>query len=79
MTIGAGYRDKIGSEITQKHGDTLIRTLRKTYGVNFAKDCADEEKVSDVLAKLDKTSLNRLVRDYESGMLPIRLAFPERF
>ncbi len=79
MTIGARYRDKIGSEIKQKHGDTLIRTLRKTYGANFAKDCADEEKLSDVLAKLDKPSLSRLVRDYEAGMLPIRLAFPERF
>ncbi len=79
MTIGARYRDKIGSEIRPKHGDTLIRTLRKTYGANFAKDCADEEKPRDVLAKLDKPSLKRLVRDYDSGMLPVRLAFPERF
>jgi hypothetical protein len=79
MTIGARYRDKIGSEIRQKHGDTLIRTLRKTYGANFAKDCADEDKLSDVLAKLDRGSLYRLIRDYDSGMLPVRLAFPERF
>ena len=79
MTIGARYRDKIGSEIRQKHGDTLIRTLRKTYGANFAKDCGNDEKLSDALAKLDKQSLFRLVRDYDSGMLPVRLAFPERF
>jgi hypothetical protein len=31
------------------------------------------------LAKLDKLSLSRLVRGYDSGMLPVRLAFPERF
>ena len=46
MTIGARYRDKIGSEIRQKHGDTLIRTLRKTYGANFAKHCADDESLA---------------------------------
>jgi hypothetical protein len=27
----------------------------------------------DVLAKLDERSLSKLVRDYKSGMLPIRL------
>lgn len=78
MTIGARHREKCG-EIGQKHANTLIRTLRKTYGTDFAKDCADEDKLGDVLAKLDKRSLNRLVRDYDSGMLPVRLAFPERF
>ena len=34
---------------------------------------ADDEKLSDVLAKLDKWSLSRLVRDYEAGMLPMKL------
>ncbi len=78
MTIGARSREKC-AEIAQKHGNTLIRTLRKTYGTNFAKDCADEDKLGDVLAKLDQQSLFRLMRDYDSGMLPVRLAFPERF
>jgi hypothetical protein len=78
MTIGARYRDKAG-EIGRKYGDILIGTLRKTYGASFAKDCGNDEKLSDALAKLDKQSLFRLVRDYDSGMLPVRLAFPERF
>jgi hypothetical protein len=78
MAIGARHRDKSG-EISQKHGNTLIRTLRKTYGANFAKGCADEEKLSDVLAKLDRRFLSRLLRDYDAGVLPIRLAFPQRF
>ena len=72
MAIDIRHRDKSG-EISRKHGNTLIRTLRQAYGVNFAKDCADDEKLSDVLAKLDEPSLFKLVRDYRAGMLPIRL------
>ena len=47
------HRDKNG-EISKKHGNTLISTLRKTYGPHFAKGCADDEKLSDVLHKLDR-------------------------
>ncbi len=72
MAVDTRHRDDSG-EINRKHGNTLIRTLRKTYGRNFAKACADDEKLSDVLAKLDDRSLSKLVRDYEAGMLPIRL------
>jgi hypothetical protein len=75
MAINARRQDKSG-EISQKHGNTLIRTLRKSYGAKFAKDCADDDKLSEVLAKLDKKSLFKLVRDYDAGMLPIRLGFP---
>ena len=72
MTGEPRHRDQSG-EISQKHGNTLIHTLRKTYGANFAKDCADKEKLSDVLWKLDEPSLSKLVRDYEGGLLDIRL------
>jgi hypothetical protein len=72
MAVNTRRRDKSG-EISQKHGDTLIRTLRKTYGLRFAQDCADDERLSDVLAKLDKLSLSKLVRDYEAGILPLRI------
>ena len=72
MRIGARHRDQSG-EISRKYGNTLIRTLRKSYGPGFARNSADGEKLSDVLPKLDKTSLFKLVRDYEAGMLPIRL------
>jgi hypothetical protein len=53
--------------------NTLIGTLRISYGSGFAKSCADDEKLSEVLAKLDEPSLLKLVRDHKAGMLPIRL------
>ena len=68
MPVDTRHRDK-NSEISRKHGNTLIRTLRKTYGPGFAKGCAHNEKLSDVLAKLDEASLSRLVHDHEAGKL----------
>jgi hypothetical protein len=62
------HRDKNG-QIGRKHGNTLIRTLRKTYGANFAKGCGDNETLSDVLHKLDESSLNKLIHDHEHGRL----------
>jgi hypothetical protein len=68
MAIDARHRDKNG-EISRKHGNTLIRTLRRTYGPSFGKDCADEDKLSDVLHKLDEPSLSHLIRDHDAGYL----------
>jgi len=62
------HRDKNG-EISRKHGNTLIGTLRKTYGMDFGKGCAGSDKLSDVLHKLDEPSLSKLVRDHEAGKL----------
>ncbi len=62
------HRDKNG-EISRKHGNTLIRTLRKHYGASFAKGCADDDKLNDVLHKLDEPSLSKLVLDHESEKL----------
>ena len=62
------HRNKDG-EISRKHGNTLIRTLRKTYGRDFAPGCADDEKLSDVLHRLDEPSLSKLIRDHEAGKL----------
>jgi hypothetical protein len=72
MAVDARYRDK-GGEISRKYGDAPIGRLRMSYGSEFAKGCGDDDKLSDVLAKLDERSLSKLVRDYEAGMLPIRL------
>jgi hypothetical protein len=52
-------------EISRKHGNTLIRTLRKTYGLTFAKNCSDTERLSDVLHKMDEPSLSKLIADHE--------------
>jgi hypothetical protein len=62
------HRDKNG-EISRKHGNTLIGTLRKTYGADFAHGCAESDRLSDVLHKMDEPSLSKLVRDHESGKL----------
>jgi hypothetical protein len=75
MAVDARYRDK-DSEISRKHGNILVSRLRTSYGSGFAEGCADDDKLSDVLAKLDKRSLSKLVRDYKNGMLPIRLRTP---
>lgn len=42
-------------------GDTLIGTLRKAYGAHFAKGCRDDDKLRDVLDKLDAPSLSALI------------------
>jgi hypothetical protein len=71
MGVSAEYRDKAG-EIGRKYGDTLIGTLRTSYGSQFARGCADNEKLSEA-PKLDEASLFKLVRDHKAGMLAIRL------
>ena len=60
------YREENG-KISRKCGNTLIQTLRKTYGRAFAPGCADYAKLSDVFAK--ELSLGHLIRDYEAGKL----------
>jgi len=60
--LGGGDRDKDGT-IARKHGNTLISTLRRTYGPSFATGCSGSEKLADCLAELDEKSLTRLVRD----------------
>jgi hypothetical protein len=56
------HRDKDGA-ISRKHGNTLISTLRQTYGANFAKGEADNAKLSDVLHRLDEPSLRQLIKN----------------
>jgi hypothetical protein len=56
--------------MTKHQNDThmLIGALRKTsYGPSFAKGCADNERLSDVLAK--DASLRRVILDYEAARL----------
>ena len=47
------HRDKNG-EMSRKHGNTLVRTLRQYYGPAFGKGCGDNETLSDVLHKLEE-------------------------
>jgi hypothetical protein len=61
-------RDKNG-QMSRKHGNTLISTLRKHYGTDFAYGCADSDTLGDILQRLDEPSLNKLQRDEEAGKL----------
>ncbi len=62
------HRDKNG-QISKKHGNTLVRTLRKIYGANFAPGFRDDAKLEDVLATLDDHSLSQLILDHQDNEL----------
>lgn len=67
------HRDKNG-EISRKHSNTLVRTLRKIYGPHFAAGARDNETLADVLSTLSDFSLSQLVRDHEHGHLAWKIA-----
>ena len=68
MSIDDRHRDKNG-EISRKHGNTLVGTLRGIYGETFAAGESGSAKLSAVLDKLHETSLTQLARDHSSGQL----------
>ena len=53
------HRDKNG-QISRKHGNTLVATLRKIYGPSFAEGFAGNETLADVLAETGDRSLSQL-------------------
>jgi len=55
------HRDQDGT-IARKHGNTLIKTLRQTYGAGFAPGSNPDAKLSDCLENMDGHSLSQLVR-----------------
>jgi hypothetical protein len=54
-------RDKDG-EIRHKRRDTLVGTLRQTYGRDFAAGFRSDMKLSDVLARTGAETLGELVQ-----------------
>src|SRR5260370_30418833 len=71
------HRNKEG-EISHKHGNTLIRTLRKVYGQSFAAGYPETEKLGEVLLQLNETSLSQLRRDHETGHLEHKIAIASK-
>jgi len=55
-------RDNDG-EIRQKRGDTLIKTLRKTYGPAFALGVRGDARLDTLRERADGESLSKLVND----------------
>jgi len=67
------HRDKNG-EISRKHGNTLVRTLRRIYGHSFAPDFPDEAALSGVVHHLEEPSLSALHRDHDGNTLADKIA-----
>lgn len=53
------HRD-VNGEISRKHGNTLISTLRLTYGAAFAPGQPAQMKLSALLQSMDEPSLSKL-------------------
>lgn len=51
--------------IDPKRAGVLIGKLRERYGKDFAKGMRDDDRLADVLARLDMPSLGRLIKDYD--------------
>jgi len=66
------HRDRNG-EIARKHGNTLIATLRKIYGAQFAPGGNDDDTLADVLETMHEASLSQLVHDHQRGELAGRI------
>ncbi|MBV8276850.1 MAG: HigA family addiction module antidote protein [Verrucomicrobia bacterium] len=54
-------RDKSG-QIEKKHGNTLVRTLRQTYGENFAPGVRGDMKLENLLKREKAASLTELLK-----------------
>ncbi len=55
-------RDNDG-EIRHKRSDTLVGTLRETYGADFAKGYRSDAKLGTVLKNEDTTTLSKFLKD----------------
>ena len=51
--LSGRHRDRNG-EISRKHGNTLVATLREIYGSSFASEHAETDKLSEVLADMNE-------------------------
>jgi hypothetical protein len=69
FAMGIDDRHRDNGEISRKHGNALVGTLRKIYGPAFAAGESESAKLNDVLAKLHETSLTQLVHDHATGNL----------
>jgi hypothetical protein len=67
------HRNRDG-EISGKHGNTPVRTLRKIYGQGFAARYPETAQPSEVMLQLNETSLSQLRRDHETHHLKHKVA-----
>jgi hypothetical protein len=60
------HRDEDG-EIHRKRGDTLVGTLRQTYGDDFLPQFRSDAKLETVRKKIGAESLAALVKKHRRG------------
>jgi hypothetical protein len=53
----------LDGEIRRKRGDTLVGTLRQTYGEDFAPGARSDMRLDTLLDRTGAESLNQLLRD----------------
>jgi hypothetical protein len=52
----------VDGEIRQKRGDTLVKTLRKTYGPEFAPGVRSDTRLDTLRKRADGESLSRILK-----------------
>jgi hypothetical protein len=67
----------VSGEISRKHGNTRVSTLRKIYGSGFAAGHGETETLDEVLSDLHEASLSQLIREHASGILAGSIASHE--
>ena len=55
-------RDRDG-EIRQKRGGTLVKTLRKTYGPDFAPEVRSDTRLDTLRKRAGGESLSKILKD----------------
>jgi hypothetical protein len=64
LSLDDRHRDTDG-RISRKHGDELIRNLRRTFGAGFAPQEDMNSQLGVVLHRLDEPSLTKLIADLD--------------
>jgi hypothetical protein len=64
-----------GHEVERQLGDVQVRTFRLIYGAGFSPAFCASQILRDVLAFLDKSSLDKLLMDSKSGQLENKIAY----
>jgi hypothetical protein len=53
----------LDGEIRQKRGDTLVRTLRKTYGPDFAQGVRADTRLDTLRQRAGGESLSKILKE----------------
>ena len=62
--IGLDNRTRdLDGEIRQKRGDTLVKTLRNTYGSEFAPGVRSDMKLETLRTRMGDASLSKLLKE----------------